>query len=34
MFVTVEGQCFVNIWRLKFDICAVPDTSSYCDIDH
>lgn len=25
MFVTVEGQCFVNIWRLKFDICVVPD---------
>jgi len=34
MFLPVQGQCFIDIWRLKFGICAVSGTFVYCDVEY
>lgn len=29
-----QGQCFIDIWRLKFGICAVSGTFIYCGVEY
>jgi len=34
LFLPVEDLCFLNIYRLKFGMCAVSDTIAYCNVEY
>ena len=33
-FMPVEGQCFMNIWRLMFGMCVVSGKIADCNLEH
>ena len=34
VFMSIEGQCFLNIYRWKFVMCLFSGTIAYCDVKH